>query len=110
MATKKEYLEYILEQLADTEDITYRPMMGEYIIYYRGRIAGGLYDDRFLVKPTESARSMLPDAPMELPYEGAKEMLLVEDTDNRELLGRLLAAMYSELPEPKPRKRKKDRC
>ena len=101
MASSKEYLEYILEQLSDLEDISYRAMMGEYIIYYRGKIIGGIYDDRFLVKPTKSAIAMMPDADMETPYEGAKEMLLVDDVENREFLRELLDAMYLELPAPK---------
>ena len=104
MASSKEYLEYILEQLSDLDDITYRAMMGEYIIYFRGKIIGGIYDDRFLVKPTESAKSLMPEADMELPYEGAKEMLLVDNIDNREFLRKLLEAMYDELPVPKKKK------
>ena len=101
MSSTKEYLEYILEQLSDLEDITYRAMMGEYIIYYRSKIIGGIYDDRFLVKPVKVAKEMMPDADMELPYEGAKEMILVDDVENREFLGELLEAMYDELPAPK---------
>ena len=104
MASSKEYLEYILEQLSDLEDISHRAMMGEYIIYYRGKIIGGIYDDRFLVKPVKSAISLMPDASMELPYEGAKEMLLVDDVENKRFLGELLEAMYEELPSPKKRK------
>lgn len=80
-------------------------MMGEYIIYYRGKVVGGIYDDRFLVKPTKSALAMMPDADRELPYEGAKEMLLVDNVENREFLGELLEAMYDELPSPKERKK-----
>ena len=83
MASSKDYLEYILEQLSDLEDITHRAMMGEYIIYYRGKIIGGIYDDRFLVKPVKAAKEIMPDAKMELPYEGAKEMLLVDEVENR---------------------------
>ncbi|MBQ7242524.1 MAG: TfoX/Sxy family protein [Firmicutes bacterium] len=107
MASSKEYLDYILEQLSGLEDITYRAMMGEYIIYYKGRIIGGIYDDRFLVKPVKPAVAMMPDAEYELPYEGAKEMLLVDNTDDREFLKDLLDAMYPELPAPKPKKPKK---
>ena len=95
MASSKEYLDFILEQLSQLEDLTFRAMMGEYIIYYRGKIVGGIYDDRFLVKPTKSAKAMMPDAQYELPYEGAKEMLLVDDVDNREFLCDLLSAMYA---------------
>ena len=104
MASSREYLEYILEQLSTLNDISYRAMMGEYIIYYRGKIVGGIYDDRFLVKPTKSAMALMPDADTELPYEGAKEMLLVDDVENKEFLRKLLEAMYDELPAPKKRK------
>ena len=107
MASSKEYLEYILEQLSDLEDISHRAMMGEYILYYRGKIFGGIYDDRFLIKPVKIAREMMPDADMELPYDGAKEMLLVDDVENREFLKELIEAMYDELPAPKPKKTKK---
>ena len=104
MASSKEYLEFIMEQLAGLEDVSWRAMMGEYIIYYRGKIVGGIYDDRFLVKPVESAVAMMPEAEMEQPYEGAKEMLLVDDVDDREFLCELLEAMYEELPAPKKKK------
>ncbi len=104
MASSKEYLEFILEQLSELEDISYRAMMGEYILYYRGKIVGGIYDDRLLVKPTKTAVVMMPNADMELPYEGAKEMLLVDDVDNKEFLRDLLDAMYPELPASKNRK------
>ena len=104
MASSKEYLEFIMEQLAGLEDVSWRAMMGEYIIYYRGKIVGGIYDDRFLVKPVEAAKAMMPEAEMEQPYEGAKEMLLVDDVDDREFLCELLEAMYDELPAPKKRK------
>lgn len=104
MASSREYLDFILEQLSGLDQVTYRPMMGEYILYYRGRIVGGIYDDRFLVKPTKSALAMMPDADREVPYEGAKEMLLVDNVDNREFLTELLTAMYDELPEPKKKK------
>ena len=97
MASSKEYLEYILDQLSGLEEISYRAMMGEYIVYYRGKIVGGIYDDRFLVKPVKAAVAMMPDASMELPYEGAKEMLLVEDIENREFLKTLFEEMYEEL-------------
>ena len=89
------------------DDITSKAMMGEYIIYYRGRVVGGIYDDRFLVKPTKSARAMMPDADLELPYEGAKEMLLVDNVENREFLRELIEAMYDELPAPKQKKKAK---
>ncbi|WP_314912482.1 TfoX/Sxy family protein, partial [Stomatobaculum longum] len=98
MASSKEYLDFILEQLSELNDVSYRAMMGEFIIYYRGKIVGGIYDDRFLVKPTKSAVAMMPNADMELPYDGAKEMLLVDDVDNKEFLTKLLEAMYLELP------------
>ena len=104
MASSKEYLDFILGQLSELDDISYRAMMGEYIIYYRGKVVGGIYDDRFLVKPTKSATAMMPNAVMELPYEGAKEILLVYDVDNKEFLRLLLEAMYEELPAPKKKK------
>ena len=104
MASSKEYLDFILEQLSELDDVSYRAMMGEYILYYRGKIIGGIYDDRFLVKPTKSAAAMMPNTEMELPYDGAKEMLLVDDVDNKEFLRELLEAMYSELPAPKKKK------
>lgn len=105
MASGKEYLDFILDQLSGLDGISYRAMMGEYIIYYRGKIIGGIYDDRFLVKPTKSAAAMMPDAVPEVPYEGAKEMLLVDDVENREFLKKLIEAMYEELPAPKTKKK-----
>lgn len=104
MASGKEYLDYVLEQLSGLDDISHRAMMGEYIIYYRGKIVGGIYDDRFLVKPVKSAREMMPDARMELPYDGAKEMILVEDVENREFLKELIESMYDELPSPRKKR------
>ncbi|EHO82594.1 hypothetical protein HMPREF0380_01451 [Eubacterium infirmum F0142] len=104
MASSKEYLDFILEQLSELDDVTYHAMMGEYIIYYRGKIVGGIYDDRFLVKLTKSAAAMMPDADRELPYEGAKEMFLVDNVENKEFLRELLEAMYEELPAPKKKK------
>ena len=104
MASSKEYLEFVLDQLSELDEISYKAMMGEYIIYYRGKVVGGIYDDRFLVKPIRSAIAMMPDAQMELPYEGAKEMILVDEIDNRGFLRELFDAMYSELPAPKKKK------
>lgn len=104
MASDKEYLDFILDQLSDLDDIGYHAMMGEYIIYYRGKIVGGIYDNRMLVKPTKSAVAYMPTADRELPYDGAKEMLLVEDVDNRKFLNGLFNAMYDDLPAPKKEK------
>lgn len=106
MSSSKEYLEFVLEQLSGLEDVTHRAMMGEYIIYYRGKVVGGIYDDRFLLKATKSALAMMPNVSKELPYEGAKEMLLVDDIENKELLCELLVAMYDELPTTKKRSRR----
>ena len=103
MASSKEYLSFILEQLSGLDDITYKAMMGEYIIYYRSKIVGGIYDDRLLVKPTKSALEYMPTATYELPYDGAKEMLLVDEVDSRKFLTKLFEAMYDELPLPRPR-------
>ena len=104
MASSKEYLDFILEQLSELDEITYRAMMGEYIIYYRGKVIGGIYDDRFLVKNIKAAADMMPEATLELPYDGAKEMLLVDDVENKEFLRDLLEAMYNELPAPGKKK------
>ncbi len=105
MASTKAYLDYVLEQLSGLEEISYRAMMGEYILYYRGKVFGGIYDDRLLIKPVSAAVRKLPDAPMELPYEGAKEMLLAEDVDNSGLLCALVESMWEELPEVKRKKK-----
>ena len=106
MASSKEYLAYILEQLSDLEDIRYRAMMGEYILYYREKVVGGVYDDRFLIKNVTAARESMLDASLERPYEGAKEMLLVENIEDREFLTDLFNSIYDELPTPKPKKKK----
>ena len=104
MASKKEYLDYISEQLSLAEEISSRQMMGEYIIYCKGKVIGGIYDDRFLIKPTKSAKELMPNAAYELPYEGAKEMLLVDNTDDREFLARLVNAVADELPAAKKKR------
>ncbi len=104
MSSSKEYLDFVLEQLSELEEITYRAMMGEYIIYYQGKIVGGIYDDRLLVKPVKSAVALMPDATFELPYEGAKEMLLVNNVDNKNFLSQLFNAMYDELSALKKKK------
>ena len=106
MASRKEYLDFILEQLSELEEITYRAMMGEYIIYYNGKIVGGIYDDRLLVTPVQAAITYMPNAEYQLPYDGAKEMLLVDNVDNKEYLIGLFKTMYDELPAPKPKKKK----
>ena len=104
MASNKKYLDFILEQLSELDEITYRTMMGEYIIYYHGKIVGGIYDDRLLVKPFKSADKLMPEACYELPYEGAKEMLLIDNVDNKDFLTKLFIALYEELPAPKKKK------
>ena len=106
MASNKEYLDFILEQVSELDNVSYKAMMGEFIIYYNGKIIGGIYDDRFLVKPVRSAIALMPNAKYELPYDGAKEMLLVDDIDNKEFLTGLFNSMYDELPVPKPKKKK----
>ena len=110
MASTKGYLEYVLEQLSELDGITHRAMMGEYILYYRGKIFGGIYDDRLLVKTVPAAVRLMPDAETELPYDGAKEMLLVNDVDNRDFLRELVEAMWEELPETTRRKKQKDKA
>jgi TfoX/Sxy family transcriptional regulator of competence genes len=104
MASSKSYLEFIIEQLSLLDDVSYRAMMSEYIIYYHGKVIGGIYDDRFLVKVTKASRELMPEAELELPYEGAKEMLMVDDVENKEFLRDLFDAMYPELPAPKKKK------
>jgi len=99
MASSKAYLDFVLDQLSELEDVSYRAMMGEYILYYKGKIIGGIYDDRLLVKPVKAASNLMPDATLELPYEGAKEILLVDNVDDRDFLGLLFKAMYDELPD-----------
>ena len=106
MASSKEYLDFILEQVSELDNVSYKAMMGEFIIYYKGKIIGGIYDDRLLVKPMQSAINYMPNAVYELPYDGAKEMLLVDDVDNKEFLIGLFDAMYDDLPAPKPKKKK----
>lgn len=101
MASSKDYLDFILEQLSDLPDIDYRAMMGEFVIYYRGKVVGGIYDNRFLVKPTKSALEILPNAPMEIPYPKGHPMIMVEDIENRALLVQLFTKVYSELPQKK---------
>jgi len=103
MASTKEYLDFILEQLSDMDEISFRPMMGEYLLYFRDKVFGGIYDDRLLIKPVPAARKMIPDAAMELPYEGAKKMLLVDDVDDRQFICSLIQSMWEELPEKKRR-------
>lgn len=104
MASSNGYLEFILEQLSKLDDIGYRAMMGEYIIYYKGKVAGGIYNDRFLVKPTKSAVALMADVAYEQPYDGAKPMLVVDNVDNRDFLRELFLAMHDELPWPKAKK------
>ena len=104
MASTKEYLGFVLEQLSELDEVSYRAMMGEYILYYRGRVFGGIYDDRLLLKPVPSAVKLMPNATMEIPYDGAKEMILADDIDNREFLCKLVRSMWEELPEKKKKK------
>ena len=105
MASDKTYLEYVLEQLSALDGITYRAMMGEYILYYQGKIFGGIYDNRLLIKPVNAAKTRMPQAPLETPYPGAKDMLLAEELDNSVFLCELVAAMEPELPAPKQKKK-----
>lgn len=104
MASGKEYLDFILEQLSGLEQVTHRAMMGEYLLYYRGKLVGGIYDDRLLVKPVPSAAALMPAAPYARPYEGAKELLVVEQVDDSAFLTVLFEAMYEELPVPRKKK------
>ena len=105
MASSQDYLQFVLDQLSELDGISYRAMMGEFILYYQEKIVGGIYDDRLLVKPVKSAIEYIKDPTYELPYDGAKEMLLVEGVENKEYLAGLFNAMYDELPEPKVKKK-----
>lgn len=106
MASSQEYLDFIIGQLDKLNDISYRKMMGEYILYFQGKVFGGIYDDRFLVKITKASKQLMLGATEELPYDGAKPMLLVDNVDNKELLCELITEMYKELPYPKVKKKK----
>lgn len=106
MASSKEYLQFVLEQLSDLDGVSYRAMMGEYVLYYKGNVIGGIYDDRLLIKPVKEAVSFVEEAVYALPYEGAKEMLLVENVDDKEFLAELFKRTYASLPEPKAKKKK----
>lgn len=106
MASSKEYVAYIMEQLSMAGDVRNRAMMGEYVVYYRDKVLGGIYDDRFLVKPVAAARELMPQAEFVIPYQGSKEMLMVDNVEDKEFLARLCRAMYDQLPAPKPRKKK----
>ena len=105
MASSKEYLNFVLEQLSDLDGITFKPMMGEFLLYYRGKLVGGIYDDRLLVKPVKSAVDYMPEAAFALPYVGANEMLLVDNVDDRGYLAGLFEAMFDDLPAPKIKKK-----
>lgn len=104
MASSKEFLSFILERLSELPEVSFRPMMGEYVLYYRDKVIGGVYDDRFLVKPVPAAVSLMPDAPFGLPYEGGKPMLMVNDVKDRDFLKKLVEATYDDLPAPKKKK------
>ena len=105
MSSTNQYLEFVLDLLGELDDVVHRKMMGEYVLYYRGKVIGGIYDDRFLLKVTPASERLLPDAPRAIPYEGAKEMLLVE-LEDRDTLHDVVDAMWEELPAPKKRKKK----
>ena len=105
MASSKEYLDFILDQFSELEEMSYRPMMGEYILYYRGEIIGGVYDNRLLLKPVKVVMDQLRQTRLERPYEGAKEMILLEDLEDKSFLIRLIKDMYEDLPAPKVKKK-----
>lgn len=105
MATGREFLNYVLDQCADLE-VRARPMMGEYVLYYRDKVAGGLYDGCMMLKDVPAARALLPDAAPEPPYPGAKPMLAVDRLDDRAFLRELFEAIYPELPAAKPRRKR----
>ena len=105
MSSTNQYLEFVLDLLGELDDVAHRKMMGGYVLYYRGKVIGGIYDDRFLLKVTPASERLLLDAPHATPYEGAKEMLLVE-VEDRDVLRDVVDAMWEELPAPKKRNKK----
>ena len=106
MSSTDQYLEFVLDLLGELDDVAHRKMMGEYVLYYRGKVIGGIYrGDRFLLKVTPASERLLPDAPRVTPYKGAKEMLLVE-VEDRDALCDVVSAMWEELPAPKQRKKR----
>lgn len=109
MSTSKEYLSFILDQLSLLEDVTYLAMMREYVIYYKGKVVGGIYDNRFMIKPVAAAKEVMPDAEYQAPYDGAKELILVDNLEDKEFLAKLLNAMYDELPAPKKKASKRNK-
>ncbi len=107
MASTQEYLDFVLEQLSVLESVAYRKMMGEYVLYYREKVIGGIYNNRFLIKPVPAARALLPEAVYELPYEGAKPMILVDRFEDKKFLAHLIISMYDELPVVKRKNKKR---
>ena len=107
MASTKGYLDYVLDLLSELDGVRYRSMMGKYILYYRNKVIGGVYDDRFLLKPTRAGEAAFPGAAREIPYDGAREMLAV-DCEDRRVLAALVVAMADELPAPKSKRGAKD--
>lgn len=104
MASSKAFLDFIMDQLSSLRHVSFRAMMGEYVIYYKGKVIGGIYDDRFLVKQTKAAKELMPDTKIVVPYEGSKGLYLVDNVDDREFLRELIEKMYEELPEPKTKR------
>ena len=108
MATSKEFCDYVLENLRRIGEVSARKMMGEYLVYYRGKLIGDICDNCLFLKPTESVLRLMPDAERDYPYEGSKtQMVVVDDVENMERMAELLNAMYEELPEPKKKTKKK---
>ena len=105
MSSTDQYLEFVLDLLGELDDVAHHKMMGEYVLYYRSKVVGGIYDDRFLLKVTPASERLLPEAPRAIPYEGAKEMLLVE-VEDRDALRDVVDAMWEEVPTPKKRNKK----
>lgn len=97
MATTKDYLQYILDQISDLDNITYRQMMGEYILYYNWKIIWWIYDNRLLLKPTNKVKELINNLEMQIPYPWAKEMIYVDNVDNSDYLKELINKTYNEL-------------
>ena len=100
MSSSRDFLDYVLEQLSELSDVSFRPMMGEYVIYYEGKVVGGIYDDRFLIKNTKSVSEYLKNndisLPLEKPYPGGRDMLAA-DIDDREMTCSLIEMIRKDL-------------
>ncbi|MDE6585638.1 MAG: competence protein TfoX [Clostridia bacterium] len=106
MATSKDYLDYLLERLGNNPDVRIRPMMGEYLLYFRDKLVADICDNRLLIKPVSAVKELVPETEMQPPYDGAKPHIYIEDIDDGEFVLKLFETAYANLPAPKPKKKK----